>query len=122
MGLRACQRGLGACQRGLRACQRDLRVCQRGLRACQEAHGGRTDGQTDGRTDGWTEFLSILHDFVPCWGRCPKREGSEMEVYEREGMGGEKAEGKEREGKKGVGRGGRISQGHGLMLLVSPCM
>ena len=21
--------------------------------------------------DGWTEFLPILQDFVPCWGRCP---------------------------------------------------
>ena len=25
----------------------------------------------DGRTDGRTEFLPILQDFVPCWGRCP---------------------------------------------------
>ena len=25
----------------------------------------------DGWTYGRTEFLSILQDFVPCWGRCP---------------------------------------------------
>ena len=25
----------------------------------------------DGRTDGQTEFLPILQDFVPCWGRSP---------------------------------------------------
>merc|ERR1712035_123638 len=24
-----------------------------------------------GLTDGRTEFLPILQDFVPCWGRCP---------------------------------------------------
>ena len=29
------------------------------------------DGWMDGRTDGRTEFLPILQDFVPCWGRCP---------------------------------------------------
>jgi len=44
--------------------------------------GGRTDGQMDGRTDGWTdgqtdeckENLSILQDFVPFRGCCPKSE------------------------------------------------
>ena len=25
----------------------------------------------DERMDGRTEFLPILQDFVPCWGRCP---------------------------------------------------
>ena len=29
-------------------------------------------GRTDVRTDGRTEFLPILQDLVPCWGRCPK--------------------------------------------------
>ena len=29
------------------------------------------DGQTYGQTDGWKEFLPILQNFVPCWGRCP---------------------------------------------------
>ena len=49
-----------------------LRACQRGLRACQEAQGG--DGRTDVQTDVRTEFLPTLQDFVPCRGRCPKRE------------------------------------------------
>ena len=29
------------------------------------------DGWTGGQMDGWMEFLPILQDFVPCWGRCP---------------------------------------------------
>ena len=28
------------------------------------------EGQTGGCTDGREEFLPILQDFVPCWGRC----------------------------------------------------
>ena len=32
-----------------------------------------TYGRTDVRTYIRTEFLPILQDFVPCWGRCPKR-------------------------------------------------
>ena len=34
---------------------------------------GRTDRWTDGHTDRYIEFLPILQDFIPCWGRCPKR-------------------------------------------------
>ena len=29
------------------------------------------DRQTDGRTEGQIEFLPILQDFIPSWGRCP---------------------------------------------------
>ena len=32
---------------------------------------GETDGQMDGRMDVHIEFLPILQDFVPSWGRCP---------------------------------------------------
>ena len=31
----------------------------------------------DVRTYKWTEFLPILQDFVPSWGRCPKRDQPE---------------------------------------------
>ena len=33
--------------------------------------GVRMYGRTYKQTDGRTEFLPILQDFVPCWGRCP---------------------------------------------------
>ena len=29
------------------------------------------DGRMDSQMEGRMEFLPILQDFVPCWGRCP---------------------------------------------------
>ena len=37
------------------------------------SEGQQEGGWMDKRTDGQIEFLPILQDFVPCWGRCPKR-------------------------------------------------
>ena len=32
--------------------------------------------------DGWMEFLPILQDFIPCWGRCPKRNAPTHKCWE----------------------------------------
>ena len=73
MGLRASWRGLRANWMGLRAGLRGLRASWSGLRASQQGlwASQRGGGWGDGLEDGQTEFLPILQDFVPCWGRCP---------------------------------------------------
>ena len=46
----------------------EIRNCDWSSDVCSSDLGG---GWTDVRTDVRTEFLPILQDFVPCWGRCP---------------------------------------------------
>ena len=61
-----------------------------------EGSGGQpaeSEGQP-AETDGQMEFLSILQDFVACWGRCPKRRGKKGREEKREER--KKKKGKER--------------------------
>ena len=51
----------------------------KGLEGLSEGSEGLPEGpRRDGWTYGWTEFLPILQEFVPCWGRCPKKARSQQ--------------------------------------------
>ena len=56
-------------QRALEAFQRVLQVSQRALQASQKALSAQGDIHMYGRM----EFLPILLDFIPYWGRCRKK-------------------------------------------------
>ena len=71
-GLRASLRDLRAAHRGLRDSPRGLRASQRSLRASQRGQRASQSGLSAVHKDECTEFLPILQDFVPHWGRCQK--------------------------------------------------
>ena len=69
LALRPCWLALRPLQLALRALKPlrlAIRTLELALRALLHAH-----GWINGQTDGHTEFLPILQDFVPCWGRYP---------------------------------------------------
>ena len=68
----ACLAGSEACLAGSEACLAGSKACLAGSWAL-EGGNGHTGGQTDRQTYGWTENLPIIQDFVPYWGRCPKK-------------------------------------------------
>ena len=72
MGLEGLSEGSDGLSEGPEGLSEGPEGLPEGSEGLPGGQGGR-DVRRDVGTYVRTELLPILHDFVPCWGRCPKR-------------------------------------------------